>query len=163
LHEQIDTFEADYRRGDLDAVVSYYSMVLEASVYPDGFPQRFRFAYVSESRQAVAEYELPTVDVIPPVKSYRYVKQSDSITESARPQAQIKSLYASVVAQARSGRCMSCSSRIRPTTSTRWCSTGWWIPPTQEVAPSSSTSCLLCWERIWEQNVVKSVRTSATW
>ena len=45
------------------------------------------------------EYELPTVDVVPAVKAYRYVKQSDSIAESARPQAQIKALYASVVAQ----------------------------------------------------------------
>jgi restriction system protein len=98
-HEQVDTFEADYRRGDLDAVVSYCSMVLEASAYPDGFPQRFKFAYVPESRQAVVEYELPTVDVVPTVKVYRYVKTSDTIAESARPQTQIKGLYASVVAQ----------------------------------------------------------------
>jgi hypothetical protein len=33
------------------------------------------------------------------VKVYRYVKASDGITERARPQAQIKALYASVVAQ----------------------------------------------------------------
>lgn len=98
-HEQIDAFEADYRRGDLDAVVSYCSMVLEASAYPDGFPQRFKFAYVPESRQAVVEYELPTVDVVPTIRAYRYVKQSDTIAESARPQSQIKALYASVVAQ----------------------------------------------------------------
>jgi restriction system protein len=97
--EQVGTFEAAYRRGDRDAVVSYCSMVLEASAYPDGFPQRFKFAYVPESRQAVVEYELPTVDVVPTVKAYRYVKQSDSIAESARPQSQTKALYASVVAQ----------------------------------------------------------------
>ena len=98
-HEQIDTFEADYRRGDLDAVVSYCHLVLETSAYPDGFPQQFKFAYVPESRQAFVEYELPTFDVVPAVKAYRYVKQSDSIAESARPQAQTKALYASVVAQ----------------------------------------------------------------
>lgn len=98
-HEQVDAFEADYSRGDLDAVVSYCSMVLEASAYPDGFPQRFKFAYVPESRQAVVEYELPTVDVVPTVRAYRYVKASDTIAESMRPQNQIKALYASVVAQ----------------------------------------------------------------
>jgi restriction system protein len=99
-HEQVDAFETDYRRGDIDAVVSYCHVVLEASAYPDGFPQQqFKFAYVPESRQAVVEYELPTVAVVPAVKAYRYVKQSDSIAESARPQAQIKALYASVVAQ----------------------------------------------------------------
>jgi restriction system protein len=98
-HLQIAAFQADYLCGDLDAVVSYCHMVLEASAYPDGFPQQFRFAYVPESRQAVVEYELPTVDVVPAVKAYRYVKQSDCIAESVRPQAQIKALYASIVAQ----------------------------------------------------------------
>ena len=45
-HEQIDTFEADYRRGDLDAAVSYCHMVLEASPYPDGFPQQSNCQYL---------------------------------------------------------------------------------------------------------------------
>jgi restriction system protein len=98
-HAEIDAFEADYRRGDLDAIVSYCSTVLEMSAYPDGFPQRFKLAYVPESRQAVVEYELPTVDVVPTVRAYKYVKTSDTIAETARPQSQVKTLYASVVAQ----------------------------------------------------------------
>ena len=98
-HQEVDAFEADYRRGDLDAIVSYCSLVLEASRYPDGFPQKFKFAYVPESRQAVVEYELPTVEVVTTVKAYRYVKASDTIAESARPQSQIKALYSSAVAQ----------------------------------------------------------------
>jgi restriction system protein len=98
-HAEIDAFEADYRRGVQDAVAAYCSMVLEASQYPEGFPQHFKLAYVPESRQVVVEYELPTAAVIPAVKAYRYVKSSDMITETPRPQAQIKTLYASVVAQ----------------------------------------------------------------
>jgi restriction system protein len=54
---------------------------------------------VPESRQAVVEYELPTLDVVPAVRAYRYVKSTDTIAESARPQSQVKALYASVVAQ----------------------------------------------------------------
>jgi len=98
-HAEIDGFEADYRRGVQDAVATYCSMVLEASQYPKGFPQQFKLAYVPESRQVVVEYELPTVAVVPAVKAHRYVKGSDAITETSRPQAQIKALYASVVAQ----------------------------------------------------------------
>jgi restriction system protein len=96
---EIDTFETDYRRGDLDAIVSYCSLVLGLSRYPDGFPQEYKFAYVPESRQAVVEYELPTAEVVPTVKAYRYVKASGTIAESTRPRSQIKALYASVVAQ----------------------------------------------------------------
>jgi restriction system protein len=96
---EIDTFEADYRRGELDAIVSYCSLVLELSLYSEGFPQGYKLAYVPESRQAVVEYELPTAEVVPTVKAYRYVKTSGAIVESARPRSQIKALYASVVAQ----------------------------------------------------------------
>lgn len=98
-HQEIDAFEADYRRGDLDAVVSYCSMVLDGSRYPDEFPQRFRLAYVPVSRQVVVEYEMPTVAAVPTVKTYKYLKASDVISETARPQAQIKAIYTSVVAQ----------------------------------------------------------------
>lgn len=98
-HAEIEAFEADYRGGVQDAVAAYCSMVLEASQYPEGFPQQFKLAYVPESRQVVVEYELPTVAVVPAVKACRYIKTSDTITEAARPQTQIRGLYASVVAQ----------------------------------------------------------------
>jgi restriction system protein len=74
-------------------------MVLEASAYPDGFPQKYKIAYVPESRQVVCEYDLPTVEIVPSCKTYKYVKTSDSISESARPATQIKMIYASVIAQ----------------------------------------------------------------
>ncbi|HEX3492918.1 MAG TPA: restriction endonuclease [Streptosporangiaceae bacterium] len=73
--------------------------MLEAAKYPEDFPQSFQIAYVPDSRQIVVEYELPLVDVVPAVKAYKYVKTSDTISESARPQTQIKTLYASMVAQ----------------------------------------------------------------
>jgi restriction system protein len=68
-HAEIDAFEADHRRGDLDAVVTYCSMVLEASQHPEGFPQEFQIAYVPESRQHVTEYELPAVQAVLAVKA----------------------------------------------------------------------------------------------
>src|SRR3954469_14280932 len=98
-HAEVDQFEKEFTAGDADAIITYFTMVLEASAYPDGFPQKFKLAYVPESRQLVCEYDLPTVDVVPPVKAYKYVKTSDSITDAARPATQIKQLYASVVAQ----------------------------------------------------------------
>jgi len=43
-HREIDALEAEYHRGDPDAVISYSSMVLEASRYLEGFPQKFKLA-----------------------------------------------------------------------------------------------------------------------
>lgn len=36
---------------------------------------------------------------VPMVRAYKYVRNSDSVSETARPQTQVKALYASVVAQ----------------------------------------------------------------
>ena len=58
-----------------------------------------RAAYTSESRQIVIECELPTPAVIPSVRTYRYVKNRDRVTATMRSAAQIKTLYASVIAQ----------------------------------------------------------------
>jgi restriction system protein len=98
-HAEIDAFQAELQAGDPDAVVSYFELVLQRSAYPDGFPQQFKLAYVPESRQLVVEYELPSVEVVPTIKIYRYVKSTDTVNATARPAAQIRSTYASVVAQ----------------------------------------------------------------
>jgi len=98
-NREVDTFKAAYEAGHPDAVVSYSSMVLAASPYPEGFPQQHKIAYVPESRQLVIELDLPTFDVVPDVAEYRYVKAKDEITAKARPASQRRTLYANVVAQ----------------------------------------------------------------
>ena len=98
-HAEVDRFREAFEQGDPDAVVGYFELVLQRSAYPKGFPQRFKLAYVPESRQLVVEYELPTADVVPGAKVYRYVKASDSIADTSRPATQVRSIYAGVVAQ----------------------------------------------------------------
>lgn len=98
-NKEVATFKAGYEARDPDSVVTYCSMVLAASRYPDGFPQQHKVAYVPESRQLVIEMDLPTFDVVPDVAEYRYVKAKDEITSKARPATQNRTLYANVVAQ----------------------------------------------------------------
>ncbi|GAA0553013.1 restriction endonuclease [Paractinoplanes ferrugineus] len=96
---EIDRFAAAFAAGEPQAVVDYFGMVLANSVYPDDFPQQYRLAYVPESRQLVAEYELPALDVVPAVKEHRYVKTRDEITSTARPAKDVRERYTSVVTQ----------------------------------------------------------------
>jgi restriction system protein len=95
----IDAFAAAFAAGDPNAIVEYFDLVLGNSVYPGDFPQHYRLACVPESKQLVVEYDLPTLDVVPTVREYRYVRSKDEITSSARPAKDVKALYASVVAQ----------------------------------------------------------------
>lgn len=96
---EIEQFQKDFVAGDPDAIINYFTMILEASVYPDGFPQQAKLAFVPESKQLVVEYDLPPFDVVPEVASYKYVKAKDEIDYTARPATQRKALYATVTAQ----------------------------------------------------------------
>lgn len=98
-NREVDQFAAAVAAGSPEAVVEYFDMVLANSIYPEGFPQRHRVAYVPESAQLVVEYELPTLEAIPQVREYRYVKARDETTSTARPVKDVRAQYASVVAQ----------------------------------------------------------------
>ena len=96
---EIDAFRMRFEAGEAADVVEYFSLVLDASRYPAGFPRHHKMAFVPESKQLVIEYELPSVTIIPTARQYRYVRARDAIEESSRPATQTRSLYASIVAQ----------------------------------------------------------------
>ncbi|MFC4108990.1 restriction endonuclease [Micromonospora zhanjiangensis] len=96
---EIDRFAATLAAAEPAAVVEYFGLVLGNSVYPDDFPQRYRLAYLPESRQIVVEYQLPTIDVIPALREYTFDRARDKVTTAARPQAEIGRRYAGVVMQ----------------------------------------------------------------
>ena len=96
---EIDRFGEALAAADPHAVVEYFGLVLGNSVYPDDFPQRYRLAYVPESRQIVVEYHLPMLDVIPRVREYRYVKARDEVLTAARPAEEIRGRYADAIIQ----------------------------------------------------------------
>lgn len=98
-HAEVEAFKAAFHAGEPQAVTRYFALVLEASSYPEDFPQQFRLAFVPESRQLVIEYELPSYEVVPEVARYKYVKSGDKVAETSRPSTQRKALYKSVVAQ----------------------------------------------------------------
>ena len=97
--EEIHTLQRDLAARRPEAVVRYLDLVLEAAEYPDGFPHSWNLGYTSATGHLTIDYELPAVDVVPATKAYRYVKASDTITDSARPATQVRSLYTDVLRQ----------------------------------------------------------------
>ncbi|HVG33109.1 MAG TPA: restriction endonuclease [Pyrinomonadaceae bacterium] len=95
---EVDALETAYQSGDLEAVITYNTMVLERSLYPDGFPQEFRLAYTPESKELVVDYELPNISIVPTENEHKYVKSRDIIEIKPRKQAEIKNLYQDIVA-----------------------------------------------------------------
>lgn len=97
-NQEVDELVTAYQQGDPNAIVTYNSMVLERSDYPDNFPQQHRLAYIPESKQLVIEYQLPSPDIVPSVQEYHYVKSRDAIEAKPRKPSEVKELYQDVVA-----------------------------------------------------------------
>jgi restriction system protein len=90
---------ASYRVGDPGGIAAHVKSVLTALPLPRCINPRAEVAYLPDARRLVVEYELPTVDVVPKAKSYRYVKSRETVVEKARPASQVKALYASTIAE----------------------------------------------------------------
>ncbi|WP_406507509.1 restriction endonuclease [Streptomyces sp. NBC_00212] len=88
------------RAGEPGAAVDYFSAALYSSgAWPEGFPRQVSAAFDRGARQLVLDWELPGVEVVPEVKSVRYVASSDQEKESARPVTQRRALYRDALAQ----------------------------------------------------------------
>jgi HJR/Mrr/RecB family endonuclease len=96
---RLEELPLSYQQGDANGIAAYATSVLDSMPLPKGMHTTAKVAYTPESRQLVVEYELPTVNMIPKAKSYRYIQSRDRLAETGRPAAQTKSLYASVIAQ----------------------------------------------------------------
>ncbi len=95
----IDQFQRDCRAGDPEAVAEFCTLVMDSSVYPEGFPHHTRAVYRPDPREAVIEWELPPQSVIPLDRGYRYVAARDAIDALPRAEKEIKDRYRTVIAQ----------------------------------------------------------------
>ena len=95
---EVRRFEENYKAGDPGAIVAYNELLLETSPYPEGFPKKFRIAFVPESKELACEYELPPIAVVPSVGEYRHIKSRDEIEEKPRKPAATKDLYQDIIA-----------------------------------------------------------------
>jgi restriction system protein len=87
------------RTGAPAELAAHVESVLTAMSLPRGIAPKPAVEYLPAAREVVVEYELPTVDVVPKAKAYRYVKTRETVVETARPAGQVKALYASTIAQ----------------------------------------------------------------
>ena len=95
----VDEFEARFRAVDREAVMEFFTLVLDGSRYPEGFPHLSRVVYREQPRDLVVDFELPPQEVVPTERSFKYIQTRDKIEAQARPAREVKTLYAGLVAQ----------------------------------------------------------------
>lgn len=97
-NKALDGVQKSYDEGEVPGIIAFNSAVLLRSEYHDGFPQQFRLTYMPESKQIVAEYELPNTSVVPKPESRYARSRPESTYTSPRRAAEIKRVYQHIVA-----------------------------------------------------------------
>jgi restriction system protein len=97
-NSEVDQFERKFREAEPETVAQFFTLVLDASVYPEDFAPRTQVLYRPEPRELVVEYELPPQSVIPVKQGFKYVQTRDEIDTVARPVKDIKDRYARLIA-----------------------------------------------------------------
>lgn len=92
-NEAVDQNRDAYLRGDLDAVTSYCTMVLENSTYPECFPKSFELEYNPVNRIVIVDYQLPAPSDLPSLIEVKYVAARDELTEKTMSQSQLNQVY----------------------------------------------------------------------
>jgi restriction system protein len=95
----LDQLITDLSYGAVDAVQEYIGIVLANSVYPEGFTVEHEAQFDPENAELALRVLIPGPDLIPTIKSYKYVKASDEITSVALSQKDSKDRYAGIVHQ----------------------------------------------------------------
>lgn len=95
--QEIEEFRNDYLAFDIEAVVSYISMVLERSVYSIDWEREIEIAYSADSKELLVEFRLPNFNVVPVVGNFRYVKTRDEIEEKLRKKSDLELCYKALI------------------------------------------------------------------
>ena len=74
FNKSIENQQKEYENGDIDAIETYCEMVLNNSEYPYFFQKDFDIQYRNEDKLLIVEYSLPSLEMFPQIKEYKYYK-----------------------------------------------------------------------------------------
>jgi restriction system protein len=80
-------------------VEGYLLEVLKAVPLPPNFSRNAEVTFNPREEQVIVRFELPPRDVVPSTSAYKYVATKDEMRPTARPKAELGSLYRSVISQ----------------------------------------------------------------
>lgn len=95
----VDEFKKRYLELDSQAIEQYCNLVLSNSIYPTSFPQEFELEYSENNKSLIVDYRLPSLNQIPSIKEYKFIKSKKEIKEIPLSQSEINKLFDSTIYQ----------------------------------------------------------------
>ena len=96
---KVDALRMSVSAGDPEAVLEHASMVLEASDYDGLFEKSYEIQYRQNDRLLMVSYDLPSPEVLPCVKSVKFVKATGELKETLISERDRKTNFESVTYQ----------------------------------------------------------------
>lgn len=95
----VDELIANLGYGTPDAIEEYIGIVLSSLIYPNHFPVTHEYGFQPETAELILRVSVPEPNLISRVKSYKYTKATDEITEVHMSSKACKERYASAINQ----------------------------------------------------------------
>ena len=93
FNQAVDALRAQYLNRSPEALVRYWTEILNRSQYPDQFPRDYKFHFQSDSGTLALDYELPNQNALPAVKSVKYIANRQEFQEVPLSETDSKRLY----------------------------------------------------------------------
>lgn len=94
---KLDALINNLAYGVPEAVQDYVEIVLSNSIYPEMFPVQVTAEFNADNAELLMRVVVPSPDVIPTVKEYKYQKAIDEIVPVQLTQKAVKDRYASII------------------------------------------------------------------
>jgi restriction system protein len=96
-NEALDQLIAGLGYGTVEAVQEYVGIVLANSVYPEHFPVAHAAEFDPSTAELTLRVTIPGPDTVPTIKTYKYTRSTDEISETRLSQKDSKDRYAGIV------------------------------------------------------------------
>lgn len=94
---EVEDFKHIYFSGDEEAISAYTGIILEKSNYFVDWDRDFKIAYNKDSNELLVDFKFPTIEIIPTILEYRYIKTKDIIEEKYRKKIDIDRCYKNLI------------------------------------------------------------------
>jgi restriction system protein len=98
-NDLIREFEKDYKEGKLERVEDYVGLVLDDLKFPEVFEIEFDVQYGEENKLLIVNFNLPSLDDMPEVKDYKFVKTRGAIEPISLSERDRSSIYDEAIYQ----------------------------------------------------------------
>lgn len=96
-NNEIESLKTKYSIKSSDSIEVYYQLILDKISYDPNFIKSFDVEYKNEGKALIIEYLLPSIEQLPSVKEFRYIKTRNEYKEINYSPRELEKLYSEII------------------------------------------------------------------